>query len=120
MEVVEGAAFGVREVVVIGMEDCPGVAARIFRCSAAVLFRCTSLQCFCGFSPFCFFIESLSHAVSVLVGSPTPTRTIIPYLKLLVPSMYLAAESTSGPRTLPNPVLIPISMLSIYISANLR
>ncbi len=34
---------------------------------------CTLLRCFCRFSPFWFFVESATYAVSILVGSSTPT-----------------------------------------------
>ena len=33
----------------------------------------TSLRRFCGFSPFWFFVGSVSYAISVLTGSSTPT-----------------------------------------------
>ncbi len=31
----------------------------------AVYVPCTSLRRFCGFSPFCFFVESVGYAVSI-------------------------------------------------------
>jgi hypothetical protein len=40
---------------------------------------CTSLRRFCGFSLFCFFVESISYAISILPRSSTPTPgTIFP------------------------------------------
>lgn len=36
---------------------------------------------FCRFSPFWFFVESISYAISVFIGSSTPTLLILDYLK---------------------------------------
>ena len=37
---------------------------------------CTSLRRFCGFSPFCFFVESVSYAVSISPRGSTPTLVV--------------------------------------------
>src|SRR5437016_3073844 len=37
-----------------------------------VYLRCSPLRRFCGFSPFCFFVESVSYVVSIPPRGSTP------------------------------------------------
>lgn len=67
----------------------------------AVYLACTLLRLFCGFSPFCCFVESISYVVSIPPRGSTPT--------LVIPQILEAHRSYSWRPIFHNPVYRALS-----------
>ena len=72
---------------------------------------CTSLRRFCGFSPFCFFVESVSYVVSIPPRGSTPT--------LGTSLCILSVDGSAFPRSLATRFCLDKNT-SIYSCSSIR